>query len=486
MAHQQSLDRSMVVAPPEKLHPSFYSPRSRNGRNSASDSAGRHVPPLEDSAQETIEQKYLRNRISNHPKHDPNMNKDIQLKSISKRYLSSSEGKGPNLSDILKNKSQPASYDDSSESFGERMTSLRNLKLLHNTSRGALSNFSIGESAGSTHDGGSLGNMAGRVEDKAMKKVKWLENYIDICEKQKISKENQDVARAREVLDKFNKLNNDGEISEPQISPTLGKTISVGLEQDANEEEQSDIGTLKKQLVEAQREIAQLKLEKELLHTKNEIKKLKTEISYSREKINEDLNINNVLKSEATTNHTPAEDVKTGRDLSIDSRPSTLPNAPVSTPLETPSPTSLTTTAISRDNINNVNETTDNSSIPLNKKKSMRKSMRAAARASMRKSKVGSNGLVAMKGRGTMAWSKIANTVVAEGSEAFVGDDEYEAYVEEKKRRKQIKKFMAEIGESDLGFRNNEKKVNPIIAKQAQSAGFLKFLDSLECSDGAI
>jgi hypothetical protein len=342
--------------------------------------------------------------------------------------------------------------------------------------------------------------MKDRADLKAMKKIEWLEKYMEFSSKQNIPSDAPDVVKSKEILMKLKntekitelKANDEDEILQsdqlnitekstevpdpeeqktavvdtqtpnlstdsnstplkPSLMTKMNTTSNSNLEEDDCTDTVEDVKSLRRQLAEAQREIETLRLERALQHAKNEIKKLKTEIGYGQEDEFDDKNIDNIFRE----NISPSS-------------------------LVSPFKPALARKPVTPNDFSNVQPASDATATatatPPNE--IITKMSRKVARASARATKMG------LKGMGVSRWSKIAKDVSTLGSEALVGEDDREAYREEKKRKKKKQQFLDEIESNIPLIENNKKELHPLIKKQIESFEFLNFLDSLDGLDG--
>jgi hypothetical protein len=504
---QTPVDNGMVVAaPPEDQKPSFSSsPRSRQALITH-----RNIPALKtamslESAQETIEQKYLKKRMEERPQHNPQLPKDAQMKAIMmKSKLAPSEivEEKETIRSLAaeEERVQHLHKNNESESSGLTLVLERGVPLLNSAHLESLNNdpqpqdrFQRKSSAGSeisdinkpqfdldsqdSSRNDTLYGIKGKADGKAMKKIEWLENYAELRLKQNMPFDGPDLARYKKVLQRLDSI--DSPITDvpesvtakttPDVTPapitTPSPTVDTDAElkkrmmpesdrhhkklfegEDETLDDLEDVESLRKQLAEAKREIEKLRLERALIHAKNEIKKLKTEITYGHEIENEELNIDNVVGVQKSSTSPPASS-------------GALAVKPVKPNRNTFS------------KVLPANETPQSPAVSSPKRSTSIKSSPRASRLT--------------KSGGSSRWSSIATRVNTVGSEALVEEDELEDYREEKRRRKKKKKFLQDI-EDGLVSRDvvAKTKANPQILKQMQSFEFLSFLDSLEGLDG--
>ena len=489
---QTSLDHSVVIAPPEVQKSSFPSPRNRHSKTLAQTSSVSDV-----DQKETIEQKYLKKKIEDRRQQAPSiLSKEEQMRTIISKTKEPQlpENENYRISHMVAEEEEKLRKEDEQANKKKNMTdSESGLSLVlergvpwsnsnvqydtvkddsrevRNSRLGSRdSDFSDYRKIRSDSQDSSrneiLFGMKGKADYKAMKKIEWLENYVEFRSKQENPMDSPDLERYKKVISKLNdsttgSSENDGNLKAPaaNIASTIltasapaAATVNLPgpkLEQEVKLDDENDIedvSSLKKQLSDAKREIEKLRLERALLHAKNEIKRLKTEITYGHEGENDETNVDKIFGET--------------KELS-----------PV---VVAPSPLALTPTAVVHKELNKValpaDKVPEGVASPMSTRAN-RKSMRL-------------NGQMG----GLSKWSKIAKDVSTLGAEALVEESELELYKEEKRKRKKKKKFLEEI-EEHVGFKDiNRKKVNPLVLKQIQSFEFLSFLDSLEGLDGNV
>mmetsp|Transcript_33185 Transcript_33185/g.61858 ORF Transcript_33185/g.61858 Transcript_33185/m.61858 type:complete len:561 (-) Transcript_33185:409-2091(-) len=545
---QVSLDNSIVVSPPEDEKSSFASPRVQQ-------KAVRVRPPitalnsatnLMDNSSESIEQKYLKKRIEERPQHNPHLPKDVQLKSIILKsqqpydevhenkerisHLAEEEERVERLKKMNENESGNTLVLER----GVPMMVPSHLMPLHNEYRQKSSrNSRRSNSADSEHSSDlrrkidsqdsnrseTLYGMKGKADGKAMKKIEWLENYVELRLKQNVPLNGPELERYRQVLEKLSGVEStstnvisentapvtvqqtDSEpkpqsVPPPQTTPISqsvpqtqlppnsqskpetkpDEAIKIAEELEA-EYEHEDVSSLQKQLTEAKREIEKLRLERALLHAKSEIKKLKTEITYGQQNENEEINIDKIIGDNVR------RDSPRGTTLS--------PQAPATSSRESSSSPRISS---SGPKSNQPAKSTRNTLLKMNSLEGnpQRKASphRSTVRSSARGTKMGLKGIGGAatgengQTRASNRWSTISRRVSTQGSEALLEEDELEEYREEKRKRKKKKKFLQDIEDNMISRDVSKTKANPQVLKQMQSFDFLNFLDSLDGLEG--
>ena len=557
---QSSFDSSVVVAPPpEDLKSSFPSPRLRHGSSSSkqqknrnrSSSTYKEMP--DESSMETIEQRYLRQRIQDRPPHNPNQAKDLQMKSILLKSMSPPAAEdGQRLVDfereeervrqeaLLKLNNSESDISVLTEAGPSRL-SVSNLHTHMLNGRGSpvgsrrtldtnsLDSRRFESDSLDSGRGEALTDVKGKADYKAAKKIEWLENYLELCAKKNIPLDSPEMVKSKGILGKFkssaekaekaaaaaqmeggggggrsNSIQDTSAGLVKHITPTSSAPPEGGGGSDTSLPESKrdpgsasasasasgptrtpellvepgEVTTLKEQLADANREIDKLRLERALLHAQKEIKKLKTELTYSREIENEDNNIDNIFRNKSSPNPPPISFTPNASPAITTPTTGPPPSTSISSALPGAQTTPATTSTLSPSP-----PTGDGTPPPLsldNLPAAKRKTKRNTTRLTTRMSKIGG-----LKGGGAGSrWSTIAKELSSKGSEAFLEEDEIEAYREEKRRKKKKKKFMDDIEDVLPTISSTKKEVNPLIKKQIQSFEFLNFLDSLDGLDG--